>query len=85
MTIAYHSAKQSSLGSKIHEGTPLDHSDKGKQSRFWSLDFTWEEKNGLLPLIEKAESFPERIMAGAANILRSDLSYLKSCLGVCKM
>jgi hypothetical protein len=33
--------------------------------RVWSLDFIWEEGNGLLPLIEK-ESFSERIMASCS-------------------
>jgi len=40
------------------------------------LDLIWEEDNELLPLFEKTESFPERIMASAVNIIRSDLAAL---------
>ena len=40
------------------------------------LDLIWEEENGLLPLFEKTESFPERVMASAASIIRSDLATL---------
>jgi hypothetical protein len=40
------------------------------------LDLIWEEENELLPLFEKTESFPERVMASAANIIRSDLATL---------
>jgi hypothetical protein len=40
------------------------------------LDLIWEEENELLPLFEKTESFPERVMASAAYIIRSDLATL---------
>jgi hypothetical protein len=40
------------------------------------LDLIWEEENGLLPLFEETQSFPERVMASAANIIRSDLATL---------
>jgi hypothetical protein len=40
------------------------------------LDLIWEEDNELLPLFEKTESFPERIMTSAVNIIRSDLTTL---------
>jgi len=40
------------------------------------LDLIWEEDHELLPLFEKTESFPERIMASAVNIIRSNLAAL---------
>jgi hypothetical protein len=40
------------------------------------LDLIWKEDNELLPLFEKTKSFPERMMASAVNIIRSDLATL---------
>ena len=51
------------------EDTPGDTTGLARQRKAKQvLDLIWEEDNELLPLFEKTESFPERIMASAVNV-----------------
>ncbi|KAN0066665.1 hypothetical protein V8E54_015208 [Elaphomyces granulatus] len=42
------------------------------------LDITWQDENALLPLLEKTESFKERVVTSTVKVVRSELDVLNT-------
>jgi len=42
------------------------------------LDIIWQDENALLPLLEKTESFKERVVTSTVKVVRSELDVLNT-------
>src|SRR4029077_18913647 len=60
------------------------HDAAGDQRSVWQrrvnqiVDLLWQDESGLLPLLEKTESFKERVTKSTAKVIRSELDVLRA-------
>jgi hypothetical protein len=61
----------------IHDTAGGDHGSVLERKVNQIVDFLWQDENGLLPLLEKTESFKERVTNSTAKVIRSELDVLR--------